>query len=92
MEALRASRKNGNRQPQEIGGWGGGTLECTRDLGGKRLRTQKGGTLNETPDNREIEFIEPTSSRNTGHQMREGGHPTITSLTHNCSCLKELQG
>jgi hypothetical protein len=23
--ALRASRKNGNRQPQEMGGWGGGT-------------------------------------------------------------------
>jgi hypothetical protein len=21
-----------------------------------------------------------------------GGHPTVTTLTHNCSCLKELQG
>jgi hypothetical protein len=21
-----------------------------------------------------------------------GCHPTVTSLTHNCSCLKELQG
>ena len=22
----------------------------------------------------------------------EGNHPTVTTLTHNCSCLKELQG
>ena len=35
-EALRASRKNGNRQPQKIGGWEDAP-ECTRDLGGKRL-------------------------------------------------------
>jgi hypothetical protein len=35
-EALRASRKNANKQPQEIGGWGN-PPECTRDLGGKRL-------------------------------------------------------
>jgi hypothetical protein len=34
-EALRASRKNGNRQPQYIGGLGvgGDSPECTRDLG-----------------------------------------------------------
>ena len=35
-EALRASRNNGNRQPQEIGGWGN-PPECTRHLGGERL-------------------------------------------------------
>ena len=34
----------------------------------------------------------PTSSRKTGHQMREGGIPQSLTLTHNCSCLKELQG
>jgi hypothetical protein len=43
------------------------------------------------PDSREWELIEPTSSRKTGHQVRGGGHPTITSLTHNCFCLKQLQ-
>jgi hypothetical protein len=32
-EALKASRKNGNRQPQKIGGWGD-LPECTRDLEG----------------------------------------------------------
>jgi hypothetical protein len=34
-KALRASRKNVNRQSQEVGG-GGYPLECTRDLGGER--------------------------------------------------------
>ena len=43
-EALRASRKNGNRQPQEIGGWGD-PPECTRDLGGERLSGLKGKDL-----------------------------------------------
>ena len=32
----------------------------------------KGGTLDEMPDSRERELIEPTSSRKTGHQVREG--------------------
>jgi hypothetical protein len=51
----------------------------------------KGGTLDEIPNSRERELIEPTSSRKTGHQMKgEGEHPT--SLTHNCYSLKELQG
>ena len=41
-EVLRSSRKNGNRQPQEVRGgregWGwGGYPECTRDLGGEKL-------------------------------------------------------
>ena len=43
-EALRASRKNGHRQPQVIGCWGA-PPECTRDLGGKRLRGIKGRDL-----------------------------------------------
>jgi hypothetical protein len=43
-EALKASKKNGNRQPQEIGGWGNPS-ECTRDLGGKRLSGIKGSDL-----------------------------------------------
>jgi hypothetical protein len=36
-EALKASRNNGNRQPQEVGGEGTDTLECSRDMGGERL-------------------------------------------------------
>jgi hypothetical protein len=40
------------------------------------------------PDSRERELIEPTSSRKTWHQVRECFHPTVKSLTHNCSCLK----
>jgi hypothetical protein len=35
-EVLRAGRNNGNRQPQEVGGWGD-PPECTRDQGGERL-------------------------------------------------------
>jgi hypothetical protein len=37
---MRASRKNGNRQSQEIRGWGLHP-ECTRDLGGERLSELK---------------------------------------------------
>ena len=33
----------------------------------------KGETLDEMPDSRERELIEPTSSRKKGHQMRERG-------------------
>ena len=51
----------------------------------------KGGTLDKMPYSRERELIESISSRKTGHQMRERGHPTLTTLTHNCSYLKELQ-
>jgi hypothetical protein len=38
LKALRASKKNGNRQPQEIGGWRTPSPpKCTRDLEGQRL-------------------------------------------------------
>jgi hypothetical protein len=43
-EALRASRKNGNRQPREVGCWGD-LLEYTGDLGGERLSGLKGRDL-----------------------------------------------
>jgi hypothetical protein len=36
-EALRVSRKNGNRQPWEVEGGRGDPPECTRVLGGERL-------------------------------------------------------
>ena len=32
----------------------------------------KGETLDEMPDSRERELIEPTPSKKTGHQVREG--------------------
>ena len=35
-------------------------------------KDSKGGTLDEMPDSRERELIEPTSSRKTGHQVRDG--------------------
>jgi hypothetical protein len=35
-EALRVSRKNGNKQPQERGAWGNPS-ECIRELGDERL-------------------------------------------------------
>ena len=42
-EALRASRKNGKRQPQEVGGWGPSRMY--RDLAGKRYTGLRGGNL-----------------------------------------------
>ena len=47
-------------------------------------------TFDEVPDSGERELVEPTSSGKTGHLW--GCHPTVTLLTHNCSCLKELKG
>jgi hypothetical protein len=46
----------------------------------------KGGTLDEMPNSSERELIEPTFSRKTGYKA------TVTSLTHNCSCLKKITG
>ena len=66
IEVLRASRKNVNRQPQEIGD----PREYIRDVG-RESQDSKGGTLVEMPHSRERELIETTSSRKTGHQMRD---------------------
>jgi hypothetical protein len=52
----------------------------------------KGRNINETPDSRERELLEPNPSRKTGHQVREGVDIPQSKLIHNCSCLKELQG
>jgi hypothetical protein len=68
-EALRASRKNGNRQCQEIGGWGDPS-EYTRDMGTERFSGLEGRDLRF--NSRERELIEPTSSREAGHQVRDG--------------------
>jgi hypothetical protein len=91
IEALGARRKKGSRQPQEIGGCGD-PPECTRDLGGERLSGIKGRDLDEMLNNKERELIVSTSIRKAASSEGWGCHPTVKPLTHNCSCLKELQG
>jgi hypothetical protein len=71
-------RKNVNRQPQEIGGQG--TPQRPETLEMRNSHNSKGGTLDEMPDSRERELIESTSSRKTGHQVRDGV-ATVTPLT-----------
>ena len=39
--------------------------------GERDSQDSKGGTLDKMPNSRERELIEPTSSRKTGHLMRE---------------------
>jgi hypothetical protein len=53
----------------------------------------KGETLDEMSNSKEREVVEPNSIRKerTSSEGR-GCHPTVTTLTHNYSCLKELQG
>ena len=58
--------KTGNLLRQEVGE--GVPPECTRDLGGERFS----GLKDEMPDSRERERVDPTSSRKTEHQVREG--------------------
>ena len=58
-------------QPQEIGGWRDSqnvpeTWEVIDS------QDSQGETFDEMLDSRESEFIEPTSSRKTGHQVRDG--------------------
>ena len=51
----------------------------------------KGGMLDEMPYSRELE--ESTFSTKTGHQVRDDiAIPQSKTLTHNCSCVKEVQG
>ena len=67
-EILSARRKNGNRQPQELGGWGNpqNVLDTweVRDS-----QDSKAGTLEEMPYIGEKKLVKPTSSRKTGHQL-----------------------
>jgi hypothetical protein len=50
----------------------------------------KGGTLDKMPDSGKRELTDPTSIRKADEGW--GCHPTVTPLTHNCFCLKEIQG
>jgi hypothetical protein len=51
--------------------WGGGAPGCTRDLV-TDSQDSKGKILDEMPDSRERKILEPTSSRKTRHQVRDG--------------------
>jgi hypothetical protein len=54
-----------------MGGWGDPqNVPETWEL--RDSQDSKGGTLDETLDSREKELMEPTSSRKTGHQVRDG--------------------
>ena len=55
--------------------WGPSIMHQKKIWEVRDSQDSKGGTLHEMPDNRERELIKPTSSRKTGHQMREGGIP-----------------
>ena len=66
---MRASRNNGNRQPQEKGE---GTHQNISDTWVVRdLQDSKGGNLDEMSYSAERKLVEPTSSRKTGHQVRD---------------------
>ena len=78
LKSLRARRKNGNRQPWEVGGWG--TLQNAPETWDVRdSQDSKGGTIDEMPDSKERELVEPNSSMKIGHKMRDGG----ASHSHN---------
>jgi hypothetical protein len=91
---LRDSSKNANRQPLEVRDWGGGNLHNVPDTWEVTdSQVSNGGTLDEMPYSGERQLLNPTFSRKTGHQVRDGFTiPQSKTLTHNCSCLKELQG
>ena len=63
-----------------------GTLKNVPEISKMRdSQDSKERTLDEMPDSRERALIEPSSSKKTGHQVREGHyHPTVKPLTHNC--------
>jgi hypothetical protein len=73
--------------------WGPAERMETGNLG----RQEVGGTLLNTPETWKVRHSQD-SKKGTLDEMpssrNEGGycHPTVTTLTHNCSCLNELQG
>jgi hypothetical protein len=70
-EALRASIKNGNRQLQEVGGCRD-PQNVPENWEVSNSQESKGGTLDEMLYSGEKELIELTSSRKSGHQVRDG--------------------
>jgi hypothetical protein len=91
-ETPRGSRKNENRQHQEVGGRVS-VYDVPETWEMRNSQDSKGGTVDEMPNSGEKEFIESTSSRKTEHQVEGWGcHPTVKKLTQNVSCLRKLQG
>jgi hypothetical protein len=90
-EALGVIRENRNKQPWEERG--AGILQNVPETWEVReSQDSKGGSLDEMPNSGKRERVEPTSRRKTGHPVRDGvANPQSKTLTHNCSCLKELQ-
>jgi len=91
-ETLKASRKNGNRWPQEEGGWEDG-LECARDLGSERPSELKGGA---DPELNALQWEEGTYCTHLQQKDRAlsegwGCFPTVKALTHSSSCLKDAE-
>jgi hypothetical protein len=77
IQVLRASRKNGNRQLGEAGGWG--TLQNVPETCEVRdSQVSKRGTLYEMPYSGQRKLVEPTSNRKTMHQVRYGLPPVLT--------------
>ena len=66
-EALRTSRKNGNRQPQKEEVGGPSRMYQTWEV--RDSQSSEGGTLDEMPSSGERELAESTSSGKTGHQV-----------------------
>jgi hypothetical protein len=71
LKSLRACGKNGNRQPGEVGGWRH-PPNVPKAWEVRDSQVFKGETLDKMPDSVERELVEPTSSRKTGHQVRDG--------------------
>jgi hypothetical protein len=74
-EAMSSCRKkNENRQPQEIRGWGTDTppQSAPETWEVRDFQDSQGGTFDEILDSRERELVKHTSSRKTGHQVRDG--------------------
>jgi hypothetical protein len=92
LKSLRASRKNENSLIKEVGGWRI-PPECTRDLEGERHSGLKEKDLRRNA----LHWEEGTcraqlQQKNKASSEGWGCHPTVKIPTHNCSCLKELQG
>jgi hypothetical protein len=70
-----------------------GTLQnvpMTREV--RDSQESKGEALDKMPYSGERELVESTSNRKLGHQVGMDCNPTVKTLTHSCSCLKEMQG
>ena len=70
-KALRARRKNRNRQLQQVGG-AESLQKVTESCEMRKSQDSKGGTLDEMLNSGERELVEPISSRKPGHQVRDG--------------------